>query len=91
MVSDQLAAELAAALRENTEEVKAKRLQDRALLPTFLDDKALRLKFSINDNKQLRALLELHRVPMLAKGRGFKVLIEDALRVEACLRRERVR
>lgn len=88
-LSNEVAADLVSALRENSEEIRAKRLQDRALLPTFLTDRQLREKFAVADNKQLRALCETKHIPMLAHGRGFKVLIEDVLRLEAILRRER--
>jgi hypothetical protein len=84
----QALAEHAAALRENSIEVARLRAAYRASLPQYLDDKALRARYSFSDNKHLRAELEHHQIPTVPKGRGFKVHIDDVLRLDAICRDE---
>jgi hypothetical protein len=88
-LSNEVAGELASALRENSLEAAKLRAAYRAALPQWLDDRALRARYAIDDSKQLRAALALYRIASLPKGRGFKVHVDDYLRLDEALKRER--
>lgn len=82
---DQAAVQLTSAIRELARETALNTRVRRAELPQFIVERRLRARYGEIDGKQLRALLDHHRIPMHPHGRGIKVHIDDVLRLDELL------
>lgn len=87
-LSNEVALQLVASLRANADQTALQTRVLRATLPQYLDLRALTARYAL-DPKQVRALLDHHRISVAPHGNGLRVHIDDILRLDSLLKRER--